>query len=203
MRHTLTFIIGIIGLLSCNSADTVIKSEPIKFPLVDTIKLARQRVFAEKALKLNLKPIYAGVDSFEMRIWVGSIIAEHELIVLKRTNTSWFTQKMKYHETEDGLMHFKNEKLRNSTIALPLLIDSLRQLQPNKIISQDEIPNFVENVADGVTYNLEIATKGSYKLVTYHCPERFAKTEINNKMFLKFILLMNKYFNFWSPMCFT
>ena len=201
MRHTSTFILAVFVLLSCNSTDSVNKSEPVKAVTVDTIKLARQKAFAEQATKLNLIPIDKGVDSFEMRIWVGSMFVEHDLIILKYLDTSWLGQKVRYYKSEDGVTHFKNERLLKPAITLPLLIDSLRVIQLDKLISQEQIPNFVDNVADGVTYNLEIATKSSYKLLTYHCPEHFSKTEINNKKFLDLILLVDKYFHFWSPIC--
>ncbi|XVJ67170.1 MAG: hypothetical protein HEQ40_13755 [Lacibacter sp.] len=201
MRHTLIIISTIFVLLSCNSTDTVNKSEPEKTPVIDTIKLARQKAFAEQASKLNLTPIDKGVDSFEIRIWVGSMFVEHDLIILKYLDTSWLTQKIRYYKSEDGVTHFKNEKILKPTISLTSLIDSLKQVQLDKLISQEEIPNFTDNVADGVTYNLEFATKGTYKLLTYHCPEHFAKTEINNKKFLDLVLLIDKYFHFWSPIC--
>jgi hypothetical protein len=201
MRNIQTFITAIIVLLSCNSADTTNKYKPIKVSVVDTIKLARQKAFSEQALKLNLTPIDNGVDSFELRIWVGSMLVEHDLIILKYSDTSWLTQKIRYYNSEDDVTHFKNEKLINPTIALPLLIDSLLQMHLDKLLSQEEIPNFVDNIADGVTYDVEVATKGSYKLLTYHCPEHFAKTEINNKKFLDLVLLVDKYFRFWSPIC--
>ena len=201
MRHTLIFILAIVVLLSCNSTDTSTKNEPFSPPTVDTIKLARQKAFSEQASKLNLTPIENGVDSFEMRIWVGSMLVEHDLVILKYIDTSWLTQKIRYYKSEDGVTHFKKEKLAKPTISLALLIDSLKQMQLEKIVSQEEIPNFVDNVVDGVTYNLEIATKGNYRLLTYHCPEHFAKTESNNKKFLDLVILVDKYFHFWSPIC--
>ena len=201
MRHTLIIITTIFALLSCNSAETVNKNEPVKTSTVDTIKHTRQKAFAEQATKLNLPSIEKGVDSFEMRIWVGSIFVEHELIILKYSDTSWQTQKIRYYKSEDGVTHFKNEKIIKPTLSLPLLIDSLKQINLDKFISQEEISNFVDNIADGITYNLEIATKGSYKLFTYHCPEHFAKNEINNKNFLDLLLLVDKYFHFWSSIC--
>jgi hypothetical protein len=176
------------------------KSEPDKINSVDTLKLARQREFANQALNLNLTPIDQNVDSFEIRLWISTMFVEQDLIVLKYTDTSWVTQKIRYFTGVDGVTHFKNKKIK-PTITLPLLIDSLRQMQIDKLISQDVIPNFFDNVADGVTYNLEIATKGNYKLLTYHCPEHFAKTEINNKRFLDLVLLVDKYFHFWLPIC--
>ncbi|NNV57142.1 hypothetical protein [Limnovirga soli] len=169
--------------------------------IVDSFKLARQKALSDQALKLSLTQLNKGVDSFEMRIWVGSMFVEHDLILLKYSDTSWQTQRIRYFKSEDGVMHFKNENVVKPTITLPLLIDSLKIFQIEKLISQEQIPNFVDNVADGVTYNLEIATKGSYKLLTYHCPEHYSKTEINNKKFLDLILLVDKYFHFWSPIC--
>ncbi len=80
-------------------------------------------------------------------------------------------------------------------------MDSLNSYDFENLLSQDEIESFTDNVADGVTYTMEIATSKYYKLLTYHCPERFAKTEINNKKFLDLILLIDKYIHFWLPIC--
>ena len=201
MRHSQAFLAAIIILLSCNLTETANNSKTTKVSTVDSFKLARQNAFSDQALKLNLTTIDKGVDSFEIRIWVSSMFIEHDLVILKYSDTSWMTQKIRYYKSANGVTHFKNEGPTKPNITLPSLIDSLRQAQLDKIKSQEEIPNFVDNIADGVTYDLEISTKGSYKLLTYHCPEHFAKAEINNKKFLDLILLMDKYFHFWTPIC--
>jgi hypothetical protein len=201
MRQTLTIIISLSILLSCNSSETGNINESVKNLTVDTIKLARKKAIAEQATKLNLTPIDKGVDSFEMRIWVGNMFVEHDLIILKYLDTSWLTQKIRYYQSEDGVTHFKNEKVSKPSISLQLLIDSLKEVQLDKLISQEEIPNFIDNVADGVTYHLEVATKENYNLLTYHCPEYFAKAEVNNRKFLDLVLLLDKYFHFWTPIC--
>ena len=199
MRHFLTFIIVIVVLLSCNSTDTSNTNESIKVTVIDTMQLARQKAFAKQASLLNLTPINQSVDSFEIRIWVSSVFVENDLIILKYDDSSWQTQKIRYYESEDGVLHSKNEKIVKPNIDFPLLIDSLRAMQLDKLISQKQIPNFIDNVADGVTYDLEIATKDNYKLLTYHCPEYFGKSEVNNKKFVDFIKLMDRYYHFWLP----
>ena len=200
IRHFIIPLITIVVLLSCNSPDTANKNEPVKATRVDTSKLERQRAFSELALKLYLKPLEEGLDSFEMRIWASSMLAEHSLVIIKHIDSSWLVQNIRYYRSEDGVIHYRNELLK-PTISLSLLIDSIKQVRLAEIISQEEIPNFIDNVADGVTYDLEIATKNSYRLLTYHCPEHFAKTEPNNKKFLDVILLVDKFFRFWSPIC--
>jgi len=127
------------------------------------------------------------------------VFVENDLIILKYDDSSWQTQKIRYYESEDGVLHSKNEKIVKPNIDFPLLIDSLRAMQLDKLISQKQIPNFIDNVADGVTYDLEIATKDNYKLLTYHCPEYFGKSEVNNKKFVDFIKLMDRYYHFWLP----
>ena len=127
------------------------------------------------------------------------MFVENDLIILKYDDSSWQTQKIRYYESEDGVLHSKNEKIVKPNIDFPLLIDSLRAMQLDKLISQKQIPNFIDNVADGVTYDLEIATKDNYKLLTYHCPEYFGKSEVNNKKFVDFIKLMDRYYHFWLP----
>jgi hypothetical protein len=69
------------------------------------------------------------------------------------------------------------------------------------MISQDEIPNFEYNVADGVTYTMEIATRKYYKVLKYHCPEKFALKEINNRKFVDLIFMIDKHLHFYIPFC--
>lgn len=200
-RQVLAILSAVIYLLSCNSNETANNYNPIKVYVEDTFMLARKKAFAETASQLNLTPIDKGVDSFEIRIWVSSIFIEKDLLVLKYSDNTWQHQKIRFYRRPDDVVYSKQEKIKRPEISLELLVDSIRRIQFDKLLPQNEIPGFVDNVADGVWYSVEIATKGSYKQLTYHCPERFAKTEINNKKFLDLIFLLNRYYHFWMPIC--
>jgi hypothetical protein len=203
MRHSLIFISTLFTLWSCNSNDKPPQKEA-KQDRRDSIELARQRdlqnYLAEEAAILKLSPINKGVDSFELRLWVSSMLVEHDLILLSYKDSAWQSFKIRYFRSEDGVTHFKKKEIKSAFSAI-FLADSLKQIDFANMPSQENIKNFVDDVADGVTYNLEIATKYSYKLITYHCPEHFAKSESNNKKFLDLILLLDRHFRFWSPIC--
>ncbi len=201
MRQVLGTLSVIIYLCACNSSEPVNNSIPAKVVVEDTLKAARKSGFAETASQLKLTPIDKGVDSFEIRIWVSNVFIEKDLIVLSYTDSIWKALRFSYYKSPDGLIFSKPVNIKRPEISLHLLVDSLREIQFDKLLSQNEIPGFVDNVADGVWYSVEIATKGSYKQLTYHCPERFAKTEINNKKFLDLIFLLNRYYHFWMPIC--
>jgi hypothetical protein len=81
------------------------------------------------------------------------------------------------------------------------MIDSLRQVNFNRVISQEQVKGFQDNVADGVTYNMEVFQSGRYKMLTYHCPETYYSKEENNRKFVDILMLLDKHFTFYSPIC--
>ncbi|MFT3704146.1 MAG: hypothetical protein QM802_17395 [Agriterribacter sp.] len=190
-------------LLSCNLSQKP-EPQPVKVTAVDSAEKARQQIekkhLAEMAVKLKLLPIDKAVDSFELRLWVGSMVLPNKLIVLYYKDSMWQTHKIYYYDKQDGSIFRKEEKIKTD-FPVTALADSLQLIDFSKMISQHEIKGFEDNVADGVTYHLEIATKREYKCLTYHCPEYFSKTEINNKKFLDLVLLLDKHFGFWSAIC--
>jgi len=190
-------------LTSCHT-DNSSHSDTFVLLLPDTSKTHRPIDLYEhlKAYsgQMNLPRIDTGVKGFELRIWTGSMIDPDQMVLLRKSETVTIAQKFDYNSNFDSLEYYK---LTNpySNAALTRFVDSLQKVDFTTMLSQNEIQDFQVNVADGITYHMEIATPKYYKLVTYHCPEYFAKTEANNKKFVDLILAVDKHLHFYLPTC--
>lgn len=148
---------------------------------------------------LSLSPIDKGVDSFELRIWVSSMMIPKHLIVLKYDQDRWGNYEYWY---------YPNDKLIDSMTVynkpIPKEVDKivlfLKQAEILELPSQLAIPNFQDNIADGQTCTIEISTKHFYKALQYHCPEHFS-SEPNNVKFMSIIKYLNPHFKFYIPWC--
>ena len=202
MRHPLIILITLTIFCSCSTKNSQ-PADSFKVLLPDTSKTHKVYTTFEhlKLLdeQMGLDKIYNGVDSFEIRLRIVSMIKPNRMIIVKKSNQVVTSQDFSYDYSSDNKLSFKAGKIIQNN-SYPILIDSLSNYD---LLSQDEIDNFVDNVADGVTYTMEIATSKYYKLLSYHCPEHFANTEENNRKFLNIVLLLDKYLHFYSPICST
>ena len=107
----------------------------------------------------------------------------------QKIKIKWEGHKYEYRDP----LKLKEIKLKPQ-ISISNLLDSLKNIDFGKLISQNKIENFKDDVDDGTVYTLEISYAGFYKILQYHSPEEFAKNEINNKRFLNLIKLLEKYF---------
>lgn len=203
MRYTLIILTLLTILVSCATEDKK-PSNSFKVILPDTSKTHKVYTTFEHLKHLDeemgLDNIYNGVDGFEIRIWIVSMIKPNRVFIIKKSNQGTTSQSFSYEYSSENKLTFNAGKTIQDDSYLALM-DSLKSYDFENLLSQDEIESFTDNVVDGVTYTMEIATSKYYKLLTYHCPERFAKTEINNKKFLDLILLIDKYIHFWLPIC--
>jgi hypothetical protein len=204
MKYFLTIISTIFILASCHIKNNV---ESAKFQLLlpDTSKTHqtnhRFNYLTDLGKRMNLPKLDTGVYGTKIRLWITSMFTPHLLVTLNITDTSVTAQKFDYYEDPDGIVHFKPSQKGIGGDSLQLLAEELEDIDFTKMISQVEIANFDNNVADGIYYNLEVATSKYYKLLTYHCPEHFAKTEYNNKKFLDIIFMLDRHLHFYSPIC--
>ena len=204
MRYFLTTISTIFILASCGTKNN---SRPDKFQVLlpDTAKTHRPNETFDYLVglgkQMNLPKLDTGVSGTKIRLWITSMMIPHLLVTVNITDTSVTAQKFDYYSNDDGLVNFKPSQRGFGGDSLQLLVEELNDIDFTKMISQSEIANFNDNVADGISYNLEIATSKYYKLLTYHCPEHFAKTEPNNKEFLDIIFILDRHLHFYSPIC--
>jgi len=189
---------------SCWTKKSNHPTDSFKVILPDTSKSHKEYTTFEhlKILdeQMNLDDIYNGVDSFEIRIWIVSMIKPNKLFIVKQANQIITVQDFYYEYSSDYKLSFKSGQIQQNN-SYSTLMDSLKKYDFAKLISQEEIDNFVDNIADGVTYTMEIATTKYYKLISYRCPEHFAHAEINNRRFLSILFLLDRYLHFYSPIC--
>ncbi|MEO6228903.1 MAG: hypothetical protein ABJB11_19205 [Ferruginibacter sp.] len=204
MKHFLSIIATIYIFSSCQIENN---SHPDNFEVLlpDTTKTHRQNKTFDKLIDLgkqmNLPKLDTGVIGTDIRLWIKSMVDPNLVVTLSITDTSINAQKFDYYLSPDGVVHFKKTHRGFGGDSLQLLAEELNNIDFKNMISQNEIENFNDNIADGVNYDLEISTSKYYKLLSYHCPEQFAKTEINNKNFLNLVFILDRHLHFYSPIC--
>ncbi len=144
--------------------------------------------YRELSEKLMLPLINKNTDSFSLRLWTGSMFG-NELFLLRKNNEKWDSHRYQYYDTST----LKEVKFKPE-ISISNLMDSLKMIDFEKLISQNKIENFQDDVDDGTIYTLEILYYNSYRIFQYHSPELFANKELNNKIFLKTLKFLERYF---------
>ena len=203
MRHIPLIISTLLILASCQTNDTF-HSDSFRLLLPDTSKTHKPNTLFDDlknwSKQMSLPRMDTGVNNFELRLWTRSRIDPDNMVVLRISDTNVIAEKFNYNTSADSLEHFKLSDTYHNAI-LTQFADSLQKVDFSKMISQNEIKNFHDNIADGIRYYMEIATPKYYKLVSYHCPGHFAKTEANNKNFLNLIMALDSHLHFYSPIC--
>lgn len=120
-------VLMISSLISCYSGSKTEENIIEQKEPIDSTDLIVQRDLFELGQLMNLTPITKGVDSFELRLWIGSIIVEHDLIIMKYGNSSWKTNKIRYYKNKDGSIHFNEVKI-NPELPIAILVDSLNKI---------------------------------------------------------------------------
>ena len=80
-------------------------------------------------------------------------------------------------------------------------VDSLSNVDYAKMFNQDGIPDFDDQLEDGVTYYLEIFKPNYHMYVAYHCPEYYSKTDQQNKSFFELLTEIDSHIPILSPLC--
>ena len=205
MQINITILVGFILLLliSCNSQankngsnfQTLVTDTSLSHRTNNEVDFSRGM-----GSILNLPEIYNGVDSFELRIWVTGIMLPNNLIILKFVQNKWNAFSYSFYSHSDSGL----DSMNVYNLAIPEEIDKivshLKQRTVLELPSQMAIPNFRDEIADGQTCTVEIATKNFYKSLQYHCPEHYSR-EPNNSKFMELINFLNSFFNFYIPWC--
>jgi hypothetical protein len=148
--------------------------------------------------ELHLSELNKSVDSFNLRVWQTSMISPQTVVDFSFNNKKWSATVIDFY---NGAVKVDSFKTRNCDSKItPLLIDQLISYDTLSISSQYDISNFEDKMADGATYTIEISTKKFYKILIYHCPNKYPN-EPNNKKILELIHLLDSYFEFYKPFC--
>jgi hypothetical protein len=181
-------------LYACNARTLSEHDHEFKSHATDSLLLLN---LSAKSKALNLSPITNGVDSFELRIWHGlSIATPNWLIILKYQDSAWHLTNTDYWVTYQWTNGSPGKMLLDSSftksLAVPSnifnIVDSIHQFRLDTFPSQIEIPRFQDKVADGVFYQIEVATPKYYKAIRYSNPSRY--TDTYNQQMSKLITML-------------
>ena len=135
------------------------------------------------SVALNIPKIHNGVDSFELRLWSSLSMTDLQLLTtLRYSDGQWHCTESRYwigKIDEWGKNGFPladsvQTKKLFSMIPYESILDSLRSYNLWNKPSQHDIPNFVDNTADGMAYTLEIAGNEKFHSITYRNPQAYS-----------------------------
>jgi hypothetical protein len=138
--------------------------------------------------RLQLTELSKSLDSFSLRLWTGGMFG-YQLMIINKVNGSWKSFKYSY-TTENNI---KEEKFKQN-ISITTLLVTLNSIDFKKFKNQNEIEGFNDNVADGVTYTLEVLYNNSFRILQYHAPHAFKDKD--NMIFQNLLNILSKHFDF-------
>jgi hypothetical protein len=200
MRQFFHLAILTYFFISCNT-EISSKSKGFKNFVIDTMRLTPHNeidLSRIRAKEFNLPGITNGVDSFELRIWVSSMLVPEFATIIRYSDSQWIAHEYTYYKNGSTLDSVIMRKM-NLTDSIGNVVSYLSDSGVLNLPSQHAIPGFVDNVADGQSCTIEISTKTFYKALDYHCPEHF--TDPFNKRFMEIVNFLNPYLQFYAPIC--
>ena len=194
MKSVLTIFIISSFIISCNEPNDL-DTTSFKRIVFDTFTYDR----VQQATKiLNYSSINNGVDSFELRLWTALGHTDFQSVkVLKYEDSNWHFSETRYWISGDSLypnlgskifLDSGNIEFSRLTVPIPLLLDTLFKFNFTTFLDQEKIPGYSDNVAGGLYYDLEVATKNYYRHLFYHEPGRYFDS--SNKNFSKILRLL-------------
>jgi hypothetical protein len=133
----------------------------------------------QKVQQLSLGNLQTGFDSLQIRIWYDySLIKLRELLVISRTNSSWTASAYSLTVDWDAIKLTEKVKTKKVRILNPKNgWDNFRRrlfaLQVTTLPNMHDIPGLQDGWTDGITYDVEVATKNQYRFYGYHLPDKF------------------------------
>ena len=214
MRHLSLYLTLILLFCSCDETSISSASKFQKLlPDTSTTRYDYYNAALNLNNELNLYRINNGVDSFEFRLWFGGMIDPSSLYIIKCVDSTWFATVIDYWQRvpERGEKGYMNQKYPYQglhtivdssytyrivpSIPFPNILDTLKHYQLKAIPSQKDIPDFVDRVADGFSYSIELSTKDYYKLISYHSPNLQNDNFGYNAKMTKFLKFLERTFN--------
>jgi hypothetical protein len=198
MLKPLSFIVAFISLLIVS---------PVKGQTTDTVKkeiphdrrgrpVYTYRADHQKAEQLGLYPLESGFDSLEIRIWLDySLAVNKQLIVLTRKDGHWkgrfITMAIKQNLREDSelVVHSSSEAV------VPKMgwAAFTKELFALDITTLPDGPGGGE---DGTGYEIEVATRNTYRFYRYWSPESTEDKDKGSKKMVSIIHLLERAFQF-------
>ena len=202
LMNTLLKISAVLLILTSCDTKNRLQQESFKTILPDSANIYEPQLIFEKlqlkSKELRLPQLNKGIDSFNLRIWQSSMISRNTVINLSYTNKNWLATTTDFYKGLGKIDSFKTSDISSKITST--LTDSIRSFNFINIPSQYDIPGFYDKMNDGVGFSIEILNKRFYKMIIYHCPNRYP-LEPNNKRIMDLIYLLDNYFNFYTPYC--
>lgn len=155
--------------------------------------------YNEKLLKLE--SLESGFDSLQIRIWYEySLVLYRDLVIIKCTNDVWtarhYHMKLKW-DPNDNPVTFTSVKIEDVApkSGWPQFINKLSELGIMTLPNMDDISNLQHGYEDGVTYNIEVATKKQYRFYGYYLPQEFANKFWQAKSMTEILSLISSELN--------
>lgn len=150
----------------------------------------------QKIHQLGLESLEKGYDSLQIRVWFDYSMAKTKhLVVLKRNHGQW-----------DGRLYTMQTAWYGDTDSMTIVRHTVRKVVPemgwnnftSKLFDQNitTLPEGEDGGMDGVTYNIEIATKKSYRHYKYWSPETTEKKYRESRNMVKIIELLTEVCHF-------
>ena len=185
IMQKLIIIFFCILLFSCNGRGNSSISKPS--PKVDTTTIFKKEIptykiggvdlFYElkkqKEKQLKLDSLESGFDSLQIRIWYhDALLINRELIVIKRTNQKWTADHYEMIVEWDVYKNTETITTNKVTSLIPKsgwynFITKLLDLKIMTLPNMNDIPGLADNWHNGITYNIEVATKKQYRFYGY------------------------------------
>jgi hypothetical protein len=198
MLKPLYFIVAFMSLLMVcrvmgQTADTVRKEiphdrrgRPFYTYLVDH----------QKAAQLKLDPLELGFDSLEIRIWLDySLAINNQLIVLTRKDGQWkgrfITIAIKQNLRGDSEL-----VVHSSNVAVVPKMGWEIFIKELFALGITTLPDGPGGGEDGIGYDIEVATRNTYRFYSYWSPEITEHKDPGSKKMVSIIHLLEQAFQF-------
>lgn len=133
----------------------------------------------QKVKQLKIDTLQSGYDSLQIRIWYDySLMTLRKLLIIKRTNSAWtataYTMTVDWDASNlTEKVKTKNVETLNPKNGWNSFLNKLFALQITTLPNMDNIPGLEDGWTDGISYNIEVATKKQYRFYGYHLPDKF------------------------------
>jgi hypothetical protein len=126
---------------------------------------------------LKLDSLEIGYDSLQIRIWCNyGLLDVRNVIVIKRNNELWNAELLTVIFDENDSSYMRKPILKERINKIPTsgwssFINKLVELNVTQLPDQSKVSGYKDILgADGVTYNVEVATMSQYRFYSYWQP---------------------------------
>jgi len=155
------------------------------------------RLSKYQASKLQLDSLEIGYDSLQIRIWYNyGLLDIQNVAIIKRNNGQWKAEllTLNFDENDSSLMRMPILKERINKVPASgwtFFLKGLVELNIMGLPDQRKVSGYKEMLgADGVSYNVEVATKEEYRFFSYWQPDIYkkeSKEAMNMELTLEFL----------------